>query len=269
MYDLLAIDIDGTLINFEQPDISERVKNAIFKAQEKGVYVVLISGRNYYSMKRFVEELKIKEYGITTNGAVVIDLKTRTKIIETCLSKEMASDICTIIEKADVPYAISADLNVYATEKHAEFSSFKTLAQEEDNLIIIENGQKYTAENHINKFVFVADNEKLSLMYEEIIEKYGDRVNVEHGYEFHMEVYPKTINKGVALTALAKQINIPIERVMAIGDAENDIEMLKMAGLGVAMGNAINNVKDYADYITKPIDEDGVAWAIEKFILNK
>ncbi|HCX64554.1 MAG TPA: hypothetical protein DHN33_05025 [Eubacteriaceae bacterium] len=267
MVKMLAIDIDGTLIDFEQQNITSKVKDAVFKAKEKGVYVVLISGRNYYSMKRYLEDLEIEEYGITTNGGLVLDLKTKKRIIENDLDREIAIDVLKEIEKNQVSYSIFAGLHIYAPHKHREDPTIKFLAKEKDNVKYIESGMTFVEENTINKYMFVGKDRVLDAMHKTITSKHGDDVNVEYGFEHHMEVYPKSMNKGIALRGLADELDIDMKHVMAIGDAENDISMLKAAGIGVAMGNAIKEVKDYADYVTKGIAEDGVAHAIEKYIL--
>ena len=118
MIKLLAIDIDGTLINFERPNISKKVINTVMAAKKLGVYVVLISGRNYYSMKRYLEDLGIEEYGITTNGGIVLDLKTGKAIIENEMKKEIALGIYNKLEEEEIPYSLFAGLNVYVSEEH-------------------------------------------------------------------------------------------------------------------------------------------------------
>jgi Cof subfamily protein (haloacid dehalogenase superfamily) len=269
MIKLLAIDIDGTLINFERPNISKKVKNTVMAAKRLGVYVVLISGRNYYSMKRYLEDLGIEEYGITTNGGIVLDLKTGKAIIENEMKKDIALGVYKKLEEKNIPYSLFAGLNVYVAEKHRNQPTIELLAKEKDNVIVVDDMERFILENKMNKFMFMDEDHTLDALRDYFEEKYGDCVNVEYGFEKHMEIYPKCLNKGMALEALAEQLEIPMDEVMAIGDAENDISMLEIAGIGVAMGNAIKNVKDHADYVTKSVDEDGVAYAIEKFIIKK
>ncbi|MFZ7120239.1 MAG: Cof-type HAD-IIB family hydrolase [Eubacteriaceae bacterium] len=268
MYKLLGIDIDGTIINYEQPNITKRVKEAIFRAKKQGVHVVLISGRNYYSMKRFLEELDVKDFGITINGGIVIDLKSGEKIFETYLDEEIARGLTNIFIQEKVAYAVFAGLNAYAVREFEKNPTVEYLKNEKDNVIVYDDTEDFLSTIKTNKFIAMTDDKNLEKLTQIIKEKYGDKVYVEYGFSGLIEIYPIGMNKGVALQSLANKLQIPMKKVMTIGDAENDISMLKVAGMGVAMGNAIMNVKDHADFVTKAIHEDGVAHAIDKFIFN-
>ncbi|MFZ7132352.1 MAG: Cof-type HAD-IIB family hydrolase [Eubacteriales bacterium] len=267
MYKLIAIDIDGTMISMEKPYITDRVKKAIYKAKEMGVHVILISGRNYNSMTRFLDELEIKDYGITINGCVVMNIATGEKIFETYLDQEVAKGLTEIFIRERVPYTVFADLYTYAPKEFESNSTIQYLMLEKDNVRLYEDTEQFLANIRTNKYMIMADEKKSKSIVEEVKKKYPG-VYVECGAKGHIEIYPIGTNKGLALTKLASQLKINMRNVMAIGDGENDISMLKVAGLGIAMGNAVTNVKSHANYVTKTVDEDGVAYAIEKFILN-
>ncbi|MPW26873.1 Cof-type HAD-IIB family hydrolase [Alkalibaculum sp. M08DMB] len=269
MYKLLAIDIDGTLMTFKQPQITQRVKEAIQRAKEKGTHVILISGRNYRSMNRMLQDLDIKDYGITINGGIIVDIASGENISATYLDRSVASGITSIFESEGIPYAIFAGFYTYAPREHEYNNTVEYLKLEEDNVRIYDDTEEFLNTVKTNKYMGMASHEKLDKIAKLIKEQYDDYVFIEYGLREHMEIYPKTINKGIALTSLADKLSIPMEEVMAIGDAENDISMLEAAGLGVAMGNALSSVKEKADYITKSVEDDGVAYAIEKFIINK
>lgn len=267
MVKLLAVDIDGTLINYEQPDISVKDKEAIIKAGKKGVHVVLISGRNYYSMKRFLDDLSIKDYGITINGGIVIDMQNEEKILETYLDTDIAQGLTQIFEEEKVPYAIFGGLKAYAPKKHENHPTVEYLNIEKDNMVIYDDTREFLNTVKVNKYITMTDDKNLDRISSVIKSKYGDRVFVEYGFSGLVEIYPIGMNKGIALKNLADKLEISMDQVMAIGDAENDISMIEAAGIGVAMGNAVKNVKDHADYVSRTIEENGVAYAIEHFIL--
>lgn len=269
MYKLLAIDIDGTLISFKRPNISDRVKDAVRKAKEMGTHVVLISGRNYKSMNRFLEYLNITEYGITTNGSVVVDLTNENILYETILDESVARGLIEIFETENITYTAFAGLYAYAHRKHVENRTIQVLMREKDNVHIYEDIEELFANVKTNKYSVIGKKEdNLDKLIDVIKENYGDKVAVEYGLKGHIDIYPKATNKGIALRKLAEKLQIPMDQVMAIGDSENDITMIEAAGLGIAMGNAFEHVKECADYITETMEEDGVAHAIEKFILK-
>lgn len=268
MYKLLAIDIDGTIIDYERPHISDVVKDSVKRAKELGVYIVLISGRNYYSMKRFLEELEVEDYGITINGGIVTDLKTGEKLYEVYLEKSVARGVTEILSRKGVPYAVFAGLNAYAPREYEEHPTVQYLNLEKDNMIIYDDTDAFLNTIKTNKYIAMDTDEELDVLTEIIKDKFGDKVYVQYGLKGLIEIYPLDMNKGMALSNLANKLGIPMEEVMAIGDGENDISMIEAAGMGVAMGNAVKNVKEHADYVTKSIQEDGVAYAIEKLIIN-
>ena len=268
MYKLLAIDIDGTLISFKRPDISDRVKEAVRKAKEMSTHVVLISGRNYKSMNRFLEDLNITEYGITTNGSVIVDVTNENILYEIMIDESVARGIIEILDIENIAYTAFSGLYAYAHKKHEENRTVQVLKREKDNVRIYDDIEHLFDGIQINKFSVIGKNEDdLDKLIDQIKDKYGDIVEVEYGLKAHIDIYPKGTNKGIALTKLAEKLQIPMEQVIAIGDSENDISMIEAAGLGIAMGNAFEHVKECADYITQTIEEDGAAQAIEKFIL--
>ncbi len=267
MYKLLAIDIDGTLISFKRPDISQRVRNAILKAKEKGTHIVLASGRNYKSMSRVLEHLDIREYGITSNGAVVVNLEDETILFEAFVAPHIAQGVTEIVEGADIAHMVFSGLHLYAHKRYEKNPTIQYFQKEEDNLRLYDNSQEFVNKVKINKYSVMGEDAILNKVIKKINERYREELEIVYGLKGHIDVYPKKVGKDIALQKLADKLEIPMNQVMAIGDSENDLAMIKAAGLGIAMGNAFVHVKKQADFVTKAIDEDGVAVAIERFII--
>ena len=269
MYKLIALDIDGTLLNSEKK-ITEDVYNSIQKAKQQGAKVVLSTGRPLPGVTPLLNELNLTEEGdyvICFNGAVVQEVK----------SKNVISNIEMCHEDFKIIYELSKQLN---THVHINTPT---------NLIIPEETpHKYTVhesnlngigivsmnENDINdditfcKIMIIDDPEKLEEVINNIPNELYEKYTIVRSAPFFLEFLNKSANKGTALTALCETIDIPIEKSIAVGDEENDQHMIKLAGLGVAMGNARDSIKEIADYITKTNNEHGVAHVIDKFILE-
>ena len=248
MYKLVAIDMDGTLLR-EDKTVSEKTKEAIKRAREKNVKVVLATGRPVDGVKRYLEELDLyhnDEYVLTFNGAIV---------------KEVGPDriICRdTLKGSDLKYLYEISKNV-GVNIHA-FSNFGCVTPKMN---------KYTElEGRINGIeVCEADYNDIKEDEEIIKIMMIDEPEVlEEGIKkLPEEVYKKYTVEGVK--SLAESLGIKREEVIAIGDAGNDLHMIEYAGLGVAMGNAFEEVKEKANFITKSNEEDGVAFVFEKFVL--
>lgn len=234
---LIAIDMDGTLL---LPDhtISPAVKNAIAAARARGVNVVLTTGRPYAGVHNYLKELHMEQpgdYCITYNGALVQKAADGSTVAQTALSY----DDYRFLEK------LSREVG----------SHFHAL----------DRTTLYTANRDISYYTvhesFVATIPRIP---QEVKEKY----TVLKSAPYFLEILDKRVNKGTGVKSLADVLGIKPEEIMAIGDQENDIAMIEYAGVGVAMDNAIPSVKEVANFVTKSNLEDGVAFAIEKYVLN-
>ena len=219
-YKLIFIDMDGTLLN-NKHEISERNKEAIRKATERGVKVAVTTGRLFASAKYYAGLLGVKTPIISCNGAFIRE-KDEDKIIYESVLNENQLD------------------RIYNVIKHI----LKAICIENDS-------------NKLND-LFKAKEE---------LKKYED-LEVVSSSPSNFEVMNKGTSKGRAVKVLADILNINREEIMCLGDSENDLSMIEFAGLGVAMGNAEEFLKEKADYITDTNENDGVAKAIEKFVLD-
>jgi len=267
MYKLLAVDMDGTLLNSNRM-ISKVNKKAIKDAVEKGVKVVITSGRGLTGLKNFLSEVQLtgkNQYLIANNGGTIY----RTNDFECITYKGLrGSDF----KKA---YSLSKKLDLYmiaythegpiAAEEN-EFTRFET-EYVGIPVKIIDINSDIDDEDEITKILFSQAEEVLDNKMLQIPKEFYNEYNLVKTMPFVLEVMDKDCNKGYGVKILSEKLGIKKEEIICIGDQANDMEMISYAGLGIAMGNAIDEVKNIAQYITSDNDNDGVAKAIEKFIL--
>jgi Cof subfamily protein (haloacid dehalogenase superfamily) len=267
MYKLVAIDMDGTLLNDEK-QISPENYEAIQKARENGVKVVLASGRPLVGFKRYLEELNLvseEDYVVAFNGAIVQSSGGNKIISKTALDLEDYEELYELSKELKVNiHALTEDTVISPKDsKYTRLESEINLIHSE--IIAVEDVPKDT---NILKVMFIDDPKIIDEVIEKIPETVSSKYTIVRSEPFFLEFLHKSVNKGAGVEALAQNLNIKQEEVICIGDAGNDIHMVKYAGLGVAMGNAFPELKRVANFITKTNDQNGVAHVINKFILN-
>ena len=265
MYKLIAIDMDGTLLR-EDKTISDRTKKAIQMAHEKGVKVVLASGRPIEGLERYLKELNLcsdEDYVLSYNGSVVQNVGTREVIAQSALKGKDLKYLYELAQKLGVNiHAFSKEGCI--TPKINEYS----LVEGRINGIDVKEVDYDTIDmdEDIIKIMMVDPEEILEEAIKNLPPEVYEAYTVVRSAPFFLEFLNKASGKAVGVKALSEHLDIQREEVMCIGDAGNDLDMIEFAGLGVAMGNAFEEVKKAADYITASNEEDGVAEVIEKFI---
>lgn len=289
MYKLIAIDLDGTLLNSEG-EITEANKKALKKAIDKGIHVILASGRVSTSVLELANQIGANEYFISGNGTSIVDIKQNKSIFNKYMSKYKVLEIAKICEENSIFYNLYTEHEVIANslEHNVLFYYYENKrkdASKRVNINIIENVSKYIQNSNINKFakITIADSDtaiftsvlrkikkvkdidalEIGHMSRKTIVDGTERLNIEYNYT---EITAKNTNKWTAIKYLMNKWGIKKEEVIAIGDNINDLEMVKNAGMGVAMGQSTPVLKEVANYITLDNNNDGVAKAIEEFI---
>lgn len=265
MYKLIAVDMDGTLLR-EDKTISDRTKHAIARAIEKGVKVVLASGRPMEGLERYLEELCLvseDDYVMSFNGSVIQNVKTKAIVSKNILK---GSDLKKL-------YALSREIgvNIHAFTKQGcitpVMNEYTRLEGRINGIEVHEVDFNDIDENEdVIKVMFIDPEPVLVEAMKKIPDSIYDEFTVVRSAPYFLEFLNRVSSKGTGVKALANYLGIKQEEVICIGDAGNDLDMIQFAGLGVAMGNAFEEVKEAADYITCNNDEDGVAHVIEKFI---
>lgn len=267
MYKLIAIDMDGTLLK-EDKTISSETFKAIDKATDKGIKVVLATGRPLEGIKRYLKELNLMkdtDYALVFNGALVQNTSTGEILVKNTLK---GSDYKYL-------YEISKELkvNIHAFSKEGcitpKLSKYTQVEGDINKIPIhIKPVEAVDKDEYIMKVMMIDEPEILDKAINSLPKELYEKYTVVRSTPYFLEFLNKHSNKGEGVKALANTLNIKREEVMCIGDAGNDLHMLEYAGLGVAMGNAYEEAKEVADYITKTNEEDGVAYAIRKFALR-
>ena len=290
MYKLIAIDLDGTLLN-SYGEVSLKNKEMIKKAVGRNIEVVVASGRPVGSVRNLANELGANHYMICGNGAMLYDLTQESIIYENFLDINKVLQIMDICEKNSIYYNIykedrvltkSLNYNVmcYQQENPNREDSKKT------NIEIVENMYEYIHNNTDNQYLKITMCEEDKIIFNSIMRKIKEIKDIEVLDVSHMskkiirdgtdevelkyyytEISSKNVDKWFALEKLAEKLNITSQEIMAIGDNVNDKMMMEKAGLGVAMGNSAPYIKEFANDITEDNNHDGVGVAIEKWTL--
>lgn len=273
-YKMVCIDMDGTLLS-KAKKISEESKEVIKKVHEKGVEIVVTTGRIYNNAEYYSNLLGVKSPVIAANGAIVKS-KIDSKIIY-----ENPMNIEECIKLIDLLYEMKLLFHFYTadgifcnnalTEIATKLYMTKQVGYEslKINYHVIKSKEKWKAffKEHNNKItkciVFSVSPEKI-VKCKEKLKKLEGIVYFGAGKR-SIEINNRGVSKGNAVKALGEKYGIKREEIICIGDNENDLSMIEYAGLGIAMGNAIDSVKEIADYITSSNDDNGVAKALRKF----
>ena len=267
---MIASDVDGTLMRSDRT-LSRYTIDTIHRAQEKGILFIICSGRYPEHADVLMKAHGIRCPIVGNNGCTLWDPEKEKVLSDHFLSKEAAEKACAAAEEIQLNYMVFGRKHVAARNAFFLHSS-KLLygnSLESDYHIVFEDG--YDAVQRVlvapvNKFYFHYDTPEEK---EKLISKLRmiPDIEITTSGPANVEIIPKGCNKATGITDMARIHRIPMENVMALGDYENDEDMLRVAGLSVAMGNASEYLKSLADAVTDSNDNDGVAKAIEKFAL--
>jgi Cof subfamily protein (haloacid dehalogenase superfamily) len=266
MYKLIAIDMDGTLLN-EKKEISNRCKEDIRKLKDKGISVVLATGRPFHGILSYINDLSLldeNDFVVTYNGALVQNTKADKILKMSPLSVDSYKELYAVSKELDVNIHALTESSVL-TPKNNPYTHIESTINKIPT--IEEPVDDIDGSRNIIKVMFIDDPKRLDDILPQVPDWVVEKYSILRSAPIFLEFLDKGVDKGVGVSLIAKQLGIEPKEVMAIGDAGNDIAMIEYAGLGIAMGNATDDVKSVADYITLSNEEDGVAHVIEKFIL--
>ncbi|EOL50796.1 Cof-type HAD-IIB family hydrolase [Enterococcus caccae] len=269
MIKLVAIDLDGTLLDSKK-EISARNKEALAQAKAAGVKIVICTGRPLAAIGIYLDALNLRDngdYSITFNGGLVQKNDTGEIIEKATMPLENVHDLFELASSLNVPLDILSDGLVLQLPTTKDYES---LYSQLNKLLTYESHElaQLTADRIYNKAVIAVDQTYLDEQIQKIPDPFYDRYEIIKTRSNLLEFMPKGITKAYGISLLARDLGIKQEEIMTIGDEENDLPMIEYAGLGVAMENAVPRVKDLADVITDTNDNDGVAQAVEKFVLE-
>ncbi len=261
----IALDLDGTLTNHDKV-VTPRTRQALLLAESKGAIIILASGRPTYGIVPVAECLDLEKRGgyiLSYNGGNIVNAKTGEKLFSQFL-----------------PDAVIPILYKYAKEKnHAllGYAGNEIITEMPDDQYVKEESRinkmnirkvdnlMDALEPHPTKLLMTGDPTDMIKAEEELVEILGEKMDIFRSAPFFLELVPKGIDKAQSLLRLLSKINLTPADLMAFGDGYNDLSMLKLAGVGVAMANAAPEVRANADYVTLSNEEDGVAEALLHF----
>lgn len=270
---LIALDMDGTLLN-EHGVLSRGNREALERSMEKGVHVVIATGRVYSALPQDVTGVSGIEYAITSNGANILRLADEQTVYSNLIGQAAVETLLPLIHDEEIMIEAFFDHQVYAQKSFlANLDCFSTLSEKSKKYTrstrkpvedIMELVRREAARMENINLIF-RDAEKRMDCWEKL--KTLRNVTVTSSMPHNLEIGGETTSKADALAHLCGLLGIRREEVMACGDSENDLAMVQYAGLSVAMENAVPALKEKADYVTKRNDRDGVRHVIEKFVL--
>lgn len=261
---IVFVDIDGTLVTTTK-EITEKTKNSIKRVVDKGIKVVLVSGRDVVHTVAFSKNSNSSGIVISCGGARIYDYENNINILEDYFSYDKVLALWNYSIDNEVGLILKSNTAVY----HNKYS-------------LVTNGIKYKpidtikdiTDFHVSQFLLMSnDHKKIDNVYKYVIGKgmyvtslslsyFENRVSNYYG----IDVNNSDVSKGTAIKKLLKYLGIKKEESICFGDYINDIEMFKESGFKVAMGNSIQEIKDMADFVTKSNDEDGLSYFLDTYL---
>lgn len=288
MYKLVAIDLDGTMLN-SYGMVTENTKQVIKNIINKGTEVIIASGRPIDSIKTIAKEIESENYFIAGNGALIYDIKKDEIIYEKFMNKQKVLEIIKICEENSIAYNIYTEKTIIAKGlKYNVLYYYKENLKKEENkktnITIVEDVYEYIKNLENEKFLKITVCDETKSVFNSIIRKlrtvedidvldvlHMSRKMIKQGTEdvpieyYYTEISLKDVDKWNAIEYLANKMNISKDEIIAIGDNINDKKMIENAKVGIAMGQSTPVITKIADFVTLNNNEDGVAKALEKY----
>ncbi|MBC1469354.1 HAD family phosphatase [Listeria welshimeri] len=272
----IILDIDGTLLN-DDKKISPETKKALITAQQNGVKLILASGRPTTGMHLYAEQLEMETYHgllVSYNGAKVVDCQTKEELFNQTLTIAEGKAVLEHMKQFEVKVMIDKDDYMYVNNVYDCYIPYKG---EEINIIQYESrgGNFKLCEKEdlaafldyrINKILTAGDPDYMQKNYQAMMAPFKNTLNCVFTADFYFEFTAKNIDKAKALDTVLTPMGIHTENIIAFGDGHNDITMVKYAGTGIAMDNAVPELKAVANSITLSNNKDGIAHVLNNFI---
>ena len=264
---MLALDLDGTLTDSAKR-ISPRTQAALWAAMARGVRVVLASGRPPAGMRPVEETLELPQRGgclLAFNGSLGIDCRTREVLLRHVLPAEIVPELCAFAARADAAL-LAYGRGGILTERPADVWACREGAINHLAMIGVPDLAR-AVDFPAEKMLIAVEPARMAAVEAAAQAAFAGRIDVYRSCDFFLELVPRGVAKDRSLAVLLARAGLGPENLMACGDGMNDLSMLRYAGIGVAMANADAAVRAEADFVTADNDHDGVAQAVEKFIL--
>nr|WP_319489510.1 Cof-type HAD-IIB family hydrolase [uncultured Caproiciproducens sp.] len=269
---LIALDMDGTALKSDKT-MSPKTVKTLRAAAAKGIWIVPSTGRMRQMIPQPMLDVGSIRYAITSNGASVVDLEEDRILYSNQMTEDQTNQIIDFLMPYHVLVEAYSQGNSYVDKEHSGLlPTFRDYPKILMDLILkyqifVENLPQYLKSNHMCL-------EKINIpfmepdVHDELVKRLGEmkEFSITSSFNNNIEINSVSTSKGDALSHLCELLGISAGEVMAFGDERNDLQMLEFAGCGVAMANGHESVKQIADYVTRPNDEDGIAYALKKFL---
>ncbi|NLE44488.1 MAG: HAD family phosphatase [Chloroflexi bacterium] len=265
MIDLVALDLDGTLIG-DDLVVSPRVRRAIQAVQDRDVTVTLATGRMHAFAVPFAHELHLTAPLISYQGALICPADSDAPLYRVTMSRDLMREALDWQIERGWQVVLFANGAAYVADRRRPQEFYRELVGEHS--IWVDDLRDVLVDYDPMKFIVFVKPDTGAQIEAELRDRFGDRIAVTRSHALIVEGNPLNVSKGDALRWLAGYLGVHQSAVMAIGDQDNDAPMLSWAGLGVAMGNGSAATRDVADWVAPALDDDGVAVALERFVLN-
>ncbi len=265
MYRMIAVDMDGTLLN-NACEITPETASAVREAIERGVLFTISTGRPVQGVERYTRQLSLRAPVITYNGAMIVDSGTGEILYEQGLERKDAQKILALGRARGTTMCIWSRNRLYGCPLNArvydyrKISDVEPLAFEEEETIL---------QDGITKILWYDDADAVARFQQEMQEEPFDSVTCCRSKPVFLEFFNRRVSKALAMEKIGALYGIKQEEMIAVGDGENDLSMIEYAGLGVAMENASPSVREKAQYVTSSNEENGVAKVIRTFLLTQ
>lgn len=262
---LIATDIDGTLLTSNH-ELTPRTEKALRAALDRGVHIVFATGKTRAATRELTDHLGLKMPGVYVQGLVIYD-ENDSVVHQQLLDETILREVLDFAQPTDYELMAYSGMTIFA-KRDGPYTQ-RMVRYHEPLPTVLDSMHELLGATPVNKVQFFDTAARIAEVKKHIEPMIHERaVMTMPTYEI-LEVLPLGASKGAGLKHLLDIMHIDPANVMALGDGENDIEMLELAGFGVAMGNAMPKLKAAADYVTASNDEEGVALAIEKFVLGQ
>jgi Cof subfamily protein (haloacid dehalogenase superfamily) len=258
--ELIALDVDGTLLN-DAHELTRATEDAIHAAMAKGVKVIIATGKTRYSARWILEQLSLQTPGVFTQGLVICDSGGNI-LHETMLDPALVRSVLGVLEEARIPVIAYRHMGL-VTDAWSPAADV-LISYHEPTPVVVSS----IPFDSINKLIIMDDPARLRNVRTMLASALNGSATLVQSLPQFLEIVPAKSSKGTGVAWLLDYLGISPANVLAMGDGENDAEMLRLAGIGAAMQNAMQAAKEAADVVIPSNNEDGVAAAIQQYVLE-